>query len=81
YDMSLDVDTYNETRMLPDACFTAPFNVSGSPAISVPMGWSTTGLPIGVQLVARDCDEAMLIRVAAQLEQARPWQHRKPPIC
>lgn len=81
YDMALDVDTYNDTRMGPDCCYTAPFNASGSPAISVPMSWSTDGLPIGVQFVGRDGDEATLIRIAAQIEAARPWLARRPPIC
>ena len=81
YDMSLDVDAYDGTLMGPDCCFTAPFNASGSPAISVPMSMSDDGLPIGVQFVGRDCDEATLIRIAAQIETARPWIDRKPGIC
>ncbi len=81
YDMQLDVETYDNTRMGPDCCYTAPFNAAGSPAMSVPMGWSREGLPIGVQFVARDADEAMLFRVAAQIEAARPWRGRKPPVC
>jgi amidase len=81
YDMQLDVETYDDTRMGPDCCYTAPFNASGSPAMSVPMGWSREGLPMGVQFVARDADEAMLLRVAAQIEAARPWRGRKPPVC
>ncbi|MCB1745700.1 MAG: amidase, partial [Gammaproteobacteria bacterium] len=80
YDMTLDVETYDDTRMGPDCCYTAPFNASGAPAISLPLGWSRTGLPIGVQLVGRAADEAALIRLAAQLEQARPWAGRQPPI-
>ena len=81
YDMSLDVETYDETRMGPDCCFTAPFNAAGSPAVSLPLAWSREGWPIGVQLVGRDADEATLIRLAAQLEVARPWQDRRPSIC
>ncbi|MGE0483366.1 MAG: amidase [Gammaproteobacteria bacterium] len=80
YDMQLDVETYDDTRMGPDCCYTAPFNASGMPAISLPLGWSRAGLPIGVQLVGREADEATLIRLAAQLEQARPWAARRPPI-
>ena len=49
-------------------------------AMSVPLHWSEKGLPIGVQLVARLGEEATLLRVAAQLEAARPWAHRRPPI-
>ena len=75
YDMALDIDTYDATRMAPDCCFTLPFNASGSPAISVPMSWSNEGLPIGVQFVGRDCDEATWLKIAAQIERARPWGH------
>ena len=81
YDMQLDVETYETTRMGPDCCYTAPFNAAGSPAMSVPMGWSHEGLPIGVQFVARDGDEAMLLRVAGQIEAARPWRGRRPGVC
>ena len=58
--------------------FTAPFNVSGNPAISFPLGHSREGLPIGVQLAAATGREDILLRVAAQLEQATPWHHRHP---
>ena len=55
------------------ATFTAPFNITGQPGISLPLHQSTEGLPIGMQLVAAPAREDVLIRVAAQLEQARPW--------
>lgn len=60
--------------------FTAPFNISGNPAISLPLGQSREGLPIGVQFVAAHGREDLLIGVAAQLEQALPWADRQPPI-
>jgi amidase len=60
------------------ACFTALFNATGNPAISLPLAWSDEGLPIGVQLVAPLGREDVLLRVAAQLEQARPWTDRFP---
>ncbi|WP_150308153.1 amidase [Planctomonas psychrotolerans] len=60
--------------------FTAPFNVSGNPAISLPVGQSREGLPIGVQLVAARGREYLLLQVAAALEQALPWRDRQPPI-
>ncbi|MCU1688018.1 MAG: hypothetical protein JWQ81_8757 [Amycolatopsis sp.] len=60
--------------------FTMVFNATGQPSISLPLGHSDDGLPIGVQLVAATGREDVLFRVAAQLEQAMPWKHRTPPI-
>ncbi len=67
------------------ASLTSPWNVTGQPAVSLPLGWSaataTVGaLPIGVQLVADDGREDVLIRLASQLEVAAPWAHRRPPV-
>ncbi len=59
--------------------FTAAFNVTGQPAMSVPLHWSEEGLPIGVQLVGPPLGDALLFRVASQLEAARPWLDRHPP--
>ena len=68
------------SRSIPFAAYPAPFNVTGQPAMSVPLYWSESGLPIGVQLVAAAFREDLLIRVAAQLEQARPWADRRPGV-
>ena len=54
--------------------FTAVFNISGNPAISLPLGQSSSGLPIGVQLIAAYGREDLLIQIAAHLEQAMPWK-------
>jgi amidase len=62
------------------APFAALYNVTGQPAVNVPLYWSDEGLPIGVMLAGRMADEATLISLSAQLEEARPWKHRHPQI-
>jgi amidase len=59
---------------------TLPYNFTGQPAISLPLAWSRSGLPIGVQLVAAYGQEALLFRVAAQLMAVQPWEHRWPTL-
>lgn len=79
YDMSeTDLDRYNAKWA--DAGFAFPFNLSGLPAISLPLGWSCEDIPIGVQLVGRYGDEAAVLAVSTQLEQAMPWKDRRPSI-
>ncbi|MER8563869.1 amidase [Mesorhizobium sp. M0578] len=56
------------------------FNVTGQPAVSLPLAQSAGGLPIGIQIVGRFGDEATLVRVARDLEDARPWSHRRPKV-
>jgi amidase len=60
--------------------FTPLANVTGQPSMSVPLTWNAAGLPIGTLFTARFGDEATLIRLAAQLEAARPWQERRPSL-
>jgi Asp-tRNA(Asn)/Glu-tRNA(Gln) amidotransferase A subunit family amidase len=60
--------------------FTPLVNVTGQPAVSVPLHWTPDGLPVGIQLIGRPFAEAMLIRLSAQLERARPWADRRPPV-
>ena len=56
-----------------------PFNYSGQPAVSVPAGWTTGGLPVGLQIVGRRLEDALVLRAAAAFEAARPWASRRPP--
>jgi amidase len=59
------------------ALLTSIFNITGQPAISLPLGTTSAGLPVGVQLIGRPFDEAGLLRMAAQLESAMPWSGRR----
>ncbi|HET7531275.1 MAG TPA: amidase [Mycobacteriales bacterium] len=68
-------DFENQKRYTP---FTAPYNMSGQPSINVPLHWTDDGLPIGVQLVGRPGADATLLALAAQIEAAEPWAHRRP---
>jgi len=60
--------------------YTPQFNLTGQPAVSLPLHWTPEGLPVGVQLVAGYGREDLLIRLSSQLEQAAPWQDRHPPV-
>jgi amidase len=79
YDMSMsDLDAYNARWT--DAVFMYPFNISGQPAMSLPLAVFADGTPLGVQLVGRHGDEATVLAVARFFEQAMPWAGRRPPM-
>lgn len=67
-------------HMLGHNAFTYPFNVTGQPALSIPCGWSTSGLPIGLQIIGGMGQEARVLALAAAYEEAHPWAARKPPL-
>jgi aspartyl-tRNA(Asn)/glutamyl-tRNA(Gln) amidotransferase subunit A len=56
-----------------------PFNYSGQPAVSVPAGWTASGLPVGLQIVGRRLEDTLVLRAAAAFEALRPWATRRPP--
>lgn len=74
-----DKDAYNEA-VTTFAPHTAVYNMTGCPAMSVPLHWSSNNLPIGMMFGARYGDEGLLYRLAAQLEEAKPWFNHTPPI-
>jgi amidase len=79
YDMSeTTLDRYN--ALWSDAVFTFPFNMSGQPAISLPLHWTSEGLPVGVQLVGRYGDEATLLAVSTVFEEEAPWSSKRAPL-
>ncbi len=82
---SHDTEDYLGYRIGPDGIFAyspfcAVFNASGQPAASLPMGWSKTGLPIGVHLAAAFGQDELLISLCAELERAAPWTGKRAPV-
>jgi amidase len=67
-------------RAATEVAYTAPWNVIGQPAASVPAGFDADGLPLAVQLCGRAGDEVTLLRLSAQIEAARPWAQSRPPV-
>lgn len=76
---TLSIDEYMEgaRALFP---YMGVFNVTGHPSVSLPLAQSASGLPIGIQIVGRFGDEATLVHVARDLEQAKPWRHRRPAV-
>ncbi len=79
-DTMLEDRSISEERIAPTMAFTALYNVTGMPAISLPVVWRANDKPIGVQFAAPYGGEGTLIRLASQLEAAHPWAHRRPGI-
>ena len=79
-DMMMDDVNEYWRRVFHFSPFTVWFNLTGQPAMMLPLGRASNGMPVAVQLVARFGDEATLFRLAAQLEAARPWFDRRPPL-
>ena len=75
----VDAEKWTE-QIFTYAPFTNLFNTTGQPAMSVPLAWSRDGLPIGMHFAGRFADEATLIRLAGQLEEARPWKDKRPSV-
>ena len=75
-----EIDGQEVNRLWGPFPFTTPFNLTGQPAASVPCGFSSDGLPIGLQIVGRWGDEATVLRASAAFERAQPWAHRTPPL-
>jgi aspartyl-tRNA(Asn)/glutamyl-tRNA(Gln) amidotransferase subunit A len=73
-------DKADPLAMYMNDVYTIPASMTGLPAVSVPCGFSTAGLPIGLQLIGRSLDEATLLRVAHAYEQATPWRDRQPEL-
>lgn len=80
FDYTPDIRDQHIARLGEYTGFTLIANATGQPGISLPLHWNDDNLPIGVQLLGRYGDEATLIRLASQLEQARPWVDRRPPV-
>lgn len=60
--------------------FTFPMNMTGQPVASIPAGFTSDGLPVGMQIIGRHLDDPLVLRASANFEKARPWKNRWPPM-
>ena len=67
-------------RVTEFAAYTAPMNVAGAASMSVPLAWSESGLPIGMMFSGKRGDDGLLLKLAYELEQARPWIDKLAPV-
>lgn len=70
----------NRTNFMHEAAYTSPFNLTGNPVLSVPSGFTSRGLPVGMQLIARPLQEASLLSLGHQYQLATDWHRRRPPL-
>ena len=70
----------NSTNLMHEAAYTAPFNLTGSPVLSLPCGFTSQGLPLGLQLIGRPLEEAMLLAAGHQYQVVTDWHRRRPPL-
>ena len=80
YDAAPKLDAVPKFGLIASPFLTGPWNVTGSPAIAIPTGFSAEGLPYAMQIAGRPFDEATVLRIAHAYEQATPWRERRPPI-
>jgi len=80
FDSPPDNPLHGFTRSIAYACFTPVCNMTGQPGMSVPLFWNADNLPVGSHFIGRFGDEATLFRLAAQLEEAKPWAGRRPSV-
>ncbi|HVZ15982.1 MAG TPA: amidase family protein, partial [Terriglobales bacterium] len=70
----------NKSSLLHGAAYTAPFNLTGNPVLSLPCGFNSLGLPLGMQLIGRPLEEDSLLNMGHQYQMATEWHRRKPAL-
>ena len=77
---SIDIDPFEISQNGGFYHFSYPFNMSGNPAASIPCGFSSEGLPVGVQIIGRKGDELSVLKASSAFEKISPWKSKYPPI-